>query len=88
VYGVIAESANSYVDAAPSSGNGSSWALNGKELPFAARRLFRPHPGPDQAGHLVGAIQPYTPITEAFLIQAGGRLCTLRWLVRGGAGRV
>jgi nitroreductase len=34
------------VDAAPSSGNGSSWALNGKDLPFAARRLFRPHPGP------------------------------------------
>jgi hypothetical protein len=41
VHGVIAEAPNSYVDAATFSGNGSSWTLNGKDLPSATRRLFR-----------------------------------------------
>ena len=41
VHGVIAETPNSYLDAAPGRGDaGSSWTLHGKELPFAERRLF------------------------------------------------
>ncbi|MFL5879831.1 MAG: acyl-CoA thioester hydrolase/BAAT C-terminal domain-containing protein, partial [Actinomycetota bacterium] len=125
VHGVIAEAPNSYVDTAPFSGNGSSWTLNGKDLPSATRRLFRAPAvsvdprtwirlgrirGPmmltcggldlewpscrnldditfrlrgrrdptvlryPQAGHFVGAIQPYTPITGVLLTHAGGDL--------------
>jgi dienelactone hydrolase len=126
VHGVIAETPNSYLDAAPGrGGDGSSWTLHGKELPFAERRLFgapaadvdpRAYipldrirgpimltcggldlvwpacrnlddivarlPGRDdltvlrypRAGHYVGAIQPYIPVTDAFLTQAGGDL--------------
>jgi dienelactone hydrolase len=78
VHGVIAEAPNSYVDATPFSGNGSSWTLNGRDLDDITFRLrgrrdltVLRYP---QAGHFVGAIQPYTPITGALLTHAGGDL--------------
>jgi len=130
VHGVIAEAPNSYLDAAPArGGDGSSWTLHGKELPFAERRLFgapaadvdpRAYiqldrirgpimlacggldlvwpacrnlddivarlPGRDdltvlrypQAGHYVGAIQPYIPVTDALLTETGGDLAAVQ----------
>lgn len=40
VDGVIAEVPNCYVDAAPFTRKGSSWTVNGKELPFAPVSQF------------------------------------------------
>jgi len=125
VHGVVAESPNSYLDAAPFRGQGSSWTLHGRELPFAERRQFGAPaasvdpkayipldrirgpimlscgeldlvwpscrnlddivarlPGREdltvlrypRAGHYVGAIQPYTPVTDALLTNSGGDL--------------